>query len=151
MRLVRRFGFTLVELLIVAVFVAVLTAAVLPQMSAAPDNPQVQVLHYNLTALRAQIEHYKLEHGGAIPQVVDGGLSQLTAATDSTGRIGSAGPLFPLGPYFSGPLPFNPLDGRNCVVPAGGYPFVLATPEGGWLYDALDGHVGANTPGHLAD
>jgi type II secretory pathway pseudopilin PulG len=151
MPVARRVGFTFVELLIVAVFVAVVTAAVLPQLSASPDNPRVQLLQYNLTALRAQIEHYKLDHGGVIPQIVDGALPQLTASTDETGRIGPAGPKHSFGPYFSGPIPFNPLDGRNCVAPSAGYPFILATGDGGWIYDALDGHISVNTPGHLAD
>ncbi len=146
-----RRAFTSVELIIVCVSFVLVSSAVMSALSAAPEDPRRQILQHNLGTIRAQIEHYKLEHGGAPPQWVDGALPQLTSSTDAEGRMGPAGEKYPLGPYLPNGLPVNPLDGRSAVAPAAGYPFAAALPGGGWLYDSATGHIAANTPGYLGE
>ena len=55
-------GFTLVELLIVVIILAILAAIVIPQFSSATDDTKEAALDSNLGGLRNAIELYKAQH-----------------------------------------------------------------------------------------
>jgi prepilin-type N-terminal cleavage/methylation domain-containing protein len=153
----RKGGFTLIEVLIVVVIMAVLAATVIPQFSTTADDAKNSTLAYNLHALRSAIELFKLHHNGAVPTVAndaDGNpsLPQLYSATDATGAIGTPGPSFPFGPYILNRLPNNPLNGdTNIVVTSASWPPAASTAAGGWFYHAATGQIGPNADNHLND
>src|SRR5919197_629586 len=80
--LVRRIhaGFTLVELLIVVIIIAVLAAIIVPQFSSATIDAQEAALDANLARMRSAIELFQAQHGGKYPGAVDA-----TGATTCTG------------------------------------------------------------------
>src|SRR5947208_15955523 len=109
----RRSAFTLIEVLIVVVIMAVLAATIIPQFSSSTDDAKQSALKFNLHTLRSQIELYKLHHLGATPAITNGALPQLTSATNATGVVGAAGSQYPYGPYCLNSLPANPYTGNS--------------------------------------
>jgi prepilin-type N-terminal cleavage/methylation domain-containing protein len=140
----RRSAFTLVEVLIVVVIMAILAATLLPQMGSTTEDASKNAVEYDLHVLRRQIEQYKLHHRGEPPALVAGGLPQLISATDESGTIGAPGPAFPFGPYVYGEsLPVNPLTGSSAVTATAVFPPVAFT-GGGWLYYESTGQIAAD-------
>ncbi len=147
-----KFGFTLIEVLIVVVIIAVLSAVVISQVTISTDDAKSSTLKHNLYTLRAQIEMYKLTHNGVVPALSNNTLPQLVSATNSSGQIGAAGPSFPLGPYVAGGrFPVNPFDQKNTVSLTAVFPPTASTVTGGWLYHQATGQIAANSDGHLND
>ena len=146
MRLRRRGGFTLVEVLIVVVIMAVLAATIIPQFTSSTEDAKKSTLKFNLHTLRNQIQLYKVHHGGAVPTITAASLPQLTSATNALGATGAAGTSFPFGPYLVTGLPENPMNGKNTVVQATAVPPTAAVGDSGWQYDAATGQIWANTP-----
>jgi prepilin-type N-terminal cleavage/methylation domain-containing protein len=144
-----RRAFTLVEVLIVVVIMALLAALVIPQLGNSTADAAESTLLYNLHTLRNQIQVYKAEHLGQVPKLVDGSLPQLTSFTDAGGSIGPRGTQSKLGPYVAGALPMNPLAESNIVVQAASVPPKVEQPGAGWLYDADTGQIWANSPDFL--
>jgi general secretion pathway protein G len=147
----RSAGFTLIEILIVVVIMAVLAATIIPQFSSSTNDAKTSTLQFNLHTLRSQIELYKLDHSGAVPSLTNSALPQLTSSTDSSGNVGASGPSFPHGPYIQGNMPNNPFDGHNVVIATAVFPPTATTSDGGWLYYAATGQIAPNTTGHLTD
>src|SRR5215218_1966694 len=85
----RESGFTLVELLIVVIILAILAAIVIPQFSSASTDAQESALDSNLAAMRSAVELYKVQHGAAYPGSVatTGGTC---TATKGTGAVNTA-------------------------------------------------------------
>ena len=63
-------GFTLVELLIVAIILAILAAIVVPQFASSTDDAQSSALRSNLAGIRSAIDLYTQQHGGTFPGAV---------------------------------------------------------------------------------
>src|SRR5918996_4328030 len=63
-------GFTLVELLIVVIILAVLAAIIVPQFSSATKDAQDAALDANLSSIRSAIELYRAQHNGAYPGAI---------------------------------------------------------------------------------
>jgi general secretion pathway protein G len=150
----RKSGFTLIEVLIVVVIMAVLAATIIPQFTASTDDAQEAAAHYNLRTLRSQIQLYRTEHAGLYPVVAndaDGqpSLPALFSNTNAAGTIGT-GASFPLGPYMIS-IPNNPYDNKNYVEEAVSWPPAAATANGGWIYYPATGQIALNTTGHLTD
>src|SRR5687768_13779490 len=99
----RSSAFTLVEVLIVVVIMAVLAATIIPQFADSTTDAKVSTLKFNLHTLRSQIELYRTHHDGELPS---GTLIELTQSTDVSGTAGT-GVNFPFGPYIR-TLPDNP-------------------------------------------
>lgn len=138
----RQLGFTLIEVLIVVVIMAVLAATIIPQFSSSATDAKTSAAKFNLQTLRSQIELYKLHHNGAIPTLTAGGLPQLTSATDANGNQGTSGPTYPYGPYMVNGLPANPFTNSSTVTAITTSPPTAASgSNGGWLYNTNTGQI----------
>lgn len=138
MRTCRNHGFTLIEVLIVVVIMAVLAATIIPQFSASTKDAKESALDFNLHSLRSQIELYKMDHNGAYPALTAGSLPQLLTKTNAAGAAGTE-----YGPYIIGEIPKNPMNNDNTVV-AGTGVALIGTGSDGWQYDATTGGIWPN-------
>jgi general secretion pathway protein G len=134
-------GFTLVEVLIVVVIMAVLAATIIPQFSDSTTDAKVSTLKFNLHTLRSQLELYRNHHNGAWPSAT---LVQLTKSTNAQGTVGT-GAAFRFGPYIQS-IPENPFTNSATVTAIGVSPATAAqvTGSGGWLFNATTGEVWAD-------
>ena len=137
-RSVRKSGFTLVEVLIVVVIMAILAATIIPQFTDSTSDAKASTIKFNLHTLRSQIELYKTQHNGVVPT---GTLVELTKNTDIDGNQGT-GSAYPYGPYIR-QIPDNPFTNSNTVTVITNDPAVAAdvTGTGGWLYNATTGGI----------
>ncbi|MEE9142371.1 MAG: prepilin-type N-terminal cleavage/methylation domain-containing protein [Gammaproteobacteria bacterium] len=169
----RNQGFTLVELLIVAIILAILAAIVLPQFSATTRDAEEAALRANLATLRNAVELYRQQHGeypavsassggvctgtagtGALETqlAIQDQLTRYTSANGQSCSLPDAG-AFAFGPYLrEDNFPENPVTKSNVVTIVG-----AAAPSagdlnmagdgpavGGWKYDVLSGKFIAN-------
>lgn len=133
----RRAGFTLVEVLIVVVIMAILAATIIPQFSDSSKDAKINTAKFNLHTLRAQIELYKSQHDGKKPTAT---LIELTSSTNAAGTVGT-GTGFPYGPYLQ-QLPVNPLTNSRVVRTASSdTPTASGESDAGWLYNPTSGRV----------
>jgi type II secretory pathway pseudopilin PulG len=145
MRRNHRTALTLVETLIVITIVAILAGAVIPIAGTSSQDAKDVSLGYNEAELQKIIDVYKFEHDWQTPEVKDGGLPQLFAATNRFGQIGDKGPDYPFGPYApSHEMPTNPRTDRNTVTE-----ILSETPPsvglgGGWVYHKATGRIWAD-------
>lgn len=151
----RKSGFTLIEVLIVVVIMAVLAATIIPQFSTSANDARESNAKFNLQTLRTQLELYKLQHGGQYPTGATN-LEQLTKATDAAGNVSTNGlpdATHPFGPYLNSELPAQPFSGLNTVLldtgAAGTTPTATAAPGGGWIYRAATGEIWIDHPDHI--
>ena len=145
----RRKGFTLIEVLIVVVIMAVLAATIIPQFSSSSQDSRESALKFNLHEMRKQISLYKEQHLGALPTITSGSLPQLTSSTNTNGAIGTAGTSYPYGPYMVGAFPANPITGSSTVTATTTFPPTAASGAGGWLYHAATGQIAADSADYL--
>ena len=138
-------AFTLIEVLIVVVIMAVLAATVIPQFSASTTDAKESSLKFNMHTLRSQIELYKIHHG-EYPKLTGTSLPQLLTTTDAAGDEDASGAF---GPYLDGDIPANPFDNKNTVYDAGTDSPEEATDDAeGWQYDEDTGGIWPNNPGY---
>ncbi len=64
-----RRGFTLIEILTVVIFLGILAALIVPNMTGFMSDATTSAAHSQLSAVRGQLEMYKLRHGGNTPDV----------------------------------------------------------------------------------
>ena len=160
----RQSGFTLVELLIVAIILAILAAIIIPQFASTTTDAQESALRANAAALRSAITLYGQQHGDfpgvntAAGGVCTGGTAgtglagsqqaiedQLTFYSDAAGVTCSL-PLagFAFGPYLQADtLPLNPItDSGVFAIVATGNLVMTADGSGlGWKFDTLAGKL----------
>ena len=126
-------GFTLVEILIVVVILAILAAIVLPSFTNAAESARETATRSLLKSVRIQLELYKSQHNDDWPL-----LSQLwdnlMQPTDTDGNIDPAGER---GPYLR-KEPHNQFNKSQTVVAPG-----AATASDGWEYDEATGEFTA--------
>jgi len=135
----RASGFTLIEVLIVVVVMAILASALIPKFvdsTADAENTQVE---FNLRILRSQIELYKVHHGDSYPAIKND-LEVLTARSDFAGTIDRAAGKF--GPYVV-EIPSNP---RTNSATVSASTTGKESTGGGWLYDAATGSIWVDGP-----
>ena len=160
-------GFTLVELLIVAIILAILAAIIIPQFASTTTDAQESALRANLSGLRSATDLYRQQHNGVNPGVNtsvgacaggtpgSGGLGTQLAMQDQLTRYSNlAGQTcsLPLAGYAFGPyiqedvLPANPITGIDVVVivTTGNLEMVADGAGGGWKYDSSAGKIIAN-------
>ena len=142
-----RKAFTLIEVLIVVVIMAVLAATIIPQFSSSTQDAKESQLGFNMHALRSQIELYKVHHLGDYPTITDEDLPQLTNETNVQGTIneGASDPdNYPYGPYVDSELPNNPFNDLNTVAAGTG---AAGDDSSGWQYDVNSGGIWPNHSG----
>jgi len=162
-------GFTLVELLIVVIILAILAAIVIPQFSSATTDTQEAALDSNLGGLRNAIELYKAQHAtypGAV--ATNGGTCTATKGTaaaagaqafldhmlmysDASGNACSLGDAtYKFGPYLRKSVPNDAITQKGSlvgeiVVTSAGTPLAPAAATGGWAYDTKSGQIVMNS------
>jgi len=127
-----RSAFTLVEVLIVVVIMAILAATIIPQFTDSTKDAKESTSKFNLHTMRSQIELYKAHHNGVLPSA---DLAELTKATDADGADGG-----PFGPYMR-EIPANPFTNSKTVTATADNPPTAATSGGGWLYNSTTGGI----------
>ena len=149
----KKSGFTLIEVLIVVVIMAVLAATIIPQFASSTDDAKASAVKFNLHTLRSQIEMYKLQHGSTPPALVGGTIPGLIYATDSTGatnNLTTTDANHPYGPYVQGgQLPANPYAttptaGAKVITLSGALGSQSVDTTAGWVYNATSGIIGAS-------
>lgn len=169
-------GFTLVELLIVVIILAIMSAIAIPQFSSSTEDAKVSSLETNLAELRAAVELYYHQHNSRYPGVyaeTDGTtatataaaaqtafIAQLTQYTDSNGKVaGVKNATYKYGPYIKkATLPKNPfIDGAAAVGVLADIAqndiTVAVTVDGttGWKFYTKTGRLIANDNTTLSD
>lgn len=128
----KRYAFTLVELLIVVVILGILAAVVIPQFSDASTDARFSALGTNLATVRGQIELYRLQHNGNYPPAA----TFATVMTSKTNADHSTTGTPTLGPYLQR-VPNNPMDNSADV----------SATAGGWVYTEATGAFVADDGG----
>ena len=129
-------GFTLVEILIVVVILAILAMIVVPQFSGVAGESRANTIRGNLYRMRVQIEIYKNQHNGDVPTLANI-IDQLTLSSTASGvtaPIRTAG--FPHGPYVRD-IPVNPNVNTSNIANT-------AVGTSAWFYDETTGAFHAN-------
>src|SRR6476620_2689946 len=108
----RRSAFTLIEVLIVVVIMAILAATIIPQFTDSTKDAKASTVKFNLATLRSQIQLSRTQHNGLNPSAT---LVELTTATDVTGAQGTSGTAYPYGPYLR-QIPVNPFSNSSTVT-----------------------------------
>ncbi len=171
-KLVQR-GFTLVELLIVVIILAILAAIVIPQFSSASTDAQEAALDSNLNALRSAIELYKVQHNGNYPGAVAATGATCTVGAAGTGAINTQQAVIDqltkyssasgttctafnssataanntiLGPYLRKGIPADSITNSAAIaVATAGTPLAPSAATGGWAYDVKSGQIVMNS------
>jgi prepilin-type N-terminal cleavage/methylation domain-containing protein len=139
-------AFTLVEILIVVVLLAILALVVIPMVSGSVISAKESALAHDLQMLRRYVLVYKSQHLEVAPGYPDGDttqvpteqtfIDQFTLSSNPDGQTAPIGTLgFERGPYLM-KIPVNPLNHKSTVeVLADGAAFP-ASPDGshGWIY-----------------
>ena len=155
LRMRKRAGYSILELLIVLSILGVATTIIRPRLSrasqSAPTMPK-DVLIGELKALRGALLAYASEHRGRVPSGDAASVQrQLLQFSDRDGRTSPhRTATHRLGPYLSNMpvLPVGANRGRNEIVVMTGVPDpsgVSGEALGGWLYAPAAGVITANT------
>jgi prepilin-type N-terminal cleavage/methylation domain-containing protein len=140
-----RSAFTLIEVLIVVVIMAVLAATIIPQFTDSTKEARESSMVFNLHTMRAQIQLYKAQHNGKLPSAT---LAEMTKGTDISGANGST-----YGPYMQS-IPYNTINDNNVVTETTNDPAVVgdvtAAGAGGWLYNKTTGNIWIDHADYLA-
>ena len=159
-KLIASKGFTLVELLIVVIILAILAAIIIPQFSGATDDATQAAYDTNIANIRAAIDLYRQQHNEYPGAVTSSGgtcingtavvgavgepafLAQLRNYTNAAGEActGTDPNEFKYGPYLKDDLPDNPKGTNNTVtVVTAGILGLTTGSTGGWRFDSVTG------------
>jgi general secretion pathway protein G len=142
----RRYAFTLIEVLMVVIVMAILAATIIPQFSMSTTDAQKSSLKVSLQTVNTQTEFYKNQHNGKFPTITNF-VDQMTKKTDMTGATTGSADALIYGPYIQGQFPGNPFNGSNAVVAVateGTVPTGVVAGIAGWQYDQSNGGFYAN-------
>ena len=144
--MIRKGGFTLVEIMVVVVLLGILAAIVVPQFTGASNETRNSALSTDLRRVRSQIEYYKIQHKDQLPattgETADEFLRRITTKTDADGNVGND-----FGPYMQD-FPVNPFNDRSTVRIDGG---AAGSNTDGWRFDTTTGAFQADdTAAHAA-
>lgn len=152
-------AFTLVEILIVVVILAVLAAIVIPQAGKATNAAKDSALAHDLQMLRRYILIYKGQHLEVPPGYPNGDktqtpveqafIDQLTMASNSKGQTAAKGtPGYGYGPYLM-KIPKNHFCEKSTVQMLDNGQNFPAEADGshGWIYKAATSEIRADNTG----
>jgi prepilin-type N-terminal cleavage/methylation domain-containing protein len=155
-------GFTLVELLIVVIILAILAAIVVPQFADSANDARQSAFSTDLGNMRAVVELYRQQHGAypgavaasagtcvngsAVPAAAGSAsfVVQLSNYTNAAGQActGFDANQFRFGPYLREGVPVNPLGTSATVtVVTAGVLGLSSGGTGGWRFDAVTGEL----------
>ncbi len=155
-------GFTLVELLIVVIILAILAAIIVPQFTAATDDAEQSAYDTNIANIRSAIELYRQQHGDYPGAVTSTGGGCPAGSTNVAGAVGEPAFLaqlqnytnaagvactgtdatFRYGPYLKDDVPENPLAAtpvNTVTVVSTGILGLASGGSGGWRFDSVTG------------
>lgn len=156
-------GFTLVELLIVVIILAILAAILVPQFASSTDDAKLSALDASLSNMRSAIDLYYQQHGSypsaaaASGATCPGGgaagtgaintaqafIDQMSRYTNSAGQsCTTRDAVFKYGPYLKkDELPINPLTDISTlnISTTGALGMTGAAVGAGWKFDNLTG------------
>ena len=122
-----RGGFTLIEILIVVVILGILGALVYPHFANARSEAADKAARTQLQSMRSQIEMYKVQHGGALPDLITNWNPMINATVYNNKTVG---------PY----LPRAPKNGfNNMSNVVDGDASSPASSSAGYVYDYASG------------
>jgi general secretion pathway protein G len=131
-----KYGFTLVEILIVVTILGILAAMVIPVFGQASTDAKTAALASNLSKMRQQIEVYRNQHNGVLPGT-SGSATFEQAMIGKTTLYGDVGGRY--GPYIMD-LPKNSFTDDSTIR-------VDTNPAGtgtGWHYNPVTGDFQAD-------
>jgi|SRR5208282_2964379 len=144
----RRSGLTLIEVVIVAIIMAVLAATIIPQFSASTKDAKMSNLKFNLHIVRSQLERYKEQHSGVYPPAAANTdlANQLTEKTDQNTKLDPTNGA--CGPYLQDGIPLNPFNNSNTVAVIQGTaePTAPTGSTDGWQYNPTTSWFFPNDP-----
>jgi prepilin-type N-terminal cleavage/methylation domain-containing protein len=162
-------GFSLVELLIVVIILAILAAIVVPQFANTANDARGSATDSSLAGMRSAVELYRQQHtgypgalaatGGTCPAGSTAGTGavntnqafsdQLTRYTSITGQsCTGTDATFNLGPYLRA-VPVNPKNNLATVqILTGTVLGALPAPDNshGWMFNVVTGEMAADSP-----
>jgi general secretion pathway protein G len=143
-------AFTLVEILIVVIILAILAGVVLPQIPEVISTSRESTLKENLAKIRAQLEVYENQHADLPAGALF--VTQMIRYTDFDGETSDTkSDTHRFGPYLE-QMPPNPVTGSKDVRasndPAQHFP--PGDADGGWWYNEITGKFYADlTDAHV--
>jgi general secretion pathway protein G len=147
----RRFGFSLVELVVVIVIIGILAAMAIPRLSRGSAGAGRSAGMGNLAMIRTALNLYAAEHTNEFPGPDEAGtVDKLTKYSNVTGgtsdtKVGA----FIYGPYLNSipPCPVGPNASNNEIhIDNANSPPVVAEATGkGWLYNPDTGEFLINS------
>ena len=144
--MIKRSGFTLVELLIIISVIGILAAIIVPMYSDAGLKARSSALQTDLQKVRTQIEVYKSQHNDNLPafsgETSEDFEQRLTSKTDKNGLAGSD-----YGPYLN-KIPKNPYNNLNSVRIDGA---AAGANTDGWRFDTYSGIFQADDSAESAE
>jgi len=156
-------GFTLVELLIVVIILAILAAIIIPQFTAATDDAVQSAYDTNIANIRSAIDLYRQQHQEYPGAVISTGGTCINGAAVTPGAVGEEAFLaqlryytnaageactgtdpneFKYGPYLKDDMPVNPLATtpiNDVNVITTGVLGITSDASGGWKFDSVTG------------
>lgn len=156
-------GFTLVELLIVVIILAILAAIIIPQFTAATDDATQSAYDTNIANIRSAVDLYRQQHQEYPGAAVSTGAGCPAGSTNVVGAVGEPAFLaqlrnytntagvactgtdatFKYGPYLKDDLPINPLGdatpNNTVTVVATGILGMTTGDTDGWRFDSVTG------------
>jgi len=144
-------GYTIVEVLIVVVILAILAMVVAPHISSATKQTRDSAASTDVQTLQKLIELYKLQHDGRGPHLDDKGkqqtsqfVSRMTKRTDRDGKIDKDGEC---GPYLD-EWPANPFvkPSKARTIEFGTDPTPPMDGKAGWYYNTDTCQIFLNSP-----
>jgi competence protein ComGC len=138
-KIMRKNGFTIVELMVIVMIFGILAVMFVPKLSYTRQHNPSSALNTNLQKVRAQIELYKFHHKGDLPAFKGESpaqfLRRMTTQTDVKGKSGTE-----FGPYLDS-IPANPANGKHTVRIDGD---AAGTNTHGWRFDTTTGDFQAD-------